>query len=128
MHQPPNANGFYTQGTGTAADVAEAVLDDATALSLSTSGHKRTFTKPAITVPSGKVIAGAVVNARGRIGGSITNARALVRSGATDAISSNLNYGLGFEPRSAIFEQDPSTLAAFTQAGFNAAEFGVEAV
>jgi hypothetical protein len=43
----PTANGTYTDGTGHATDVGEAVLDDSTAIGLPAVGNKHTFTKAA---------------------------------------------------------------------------------
>lgn len=125
----PTANGTYTDGTGAATDVGEAVLDDGTAIGLPAVGNKHTFTKPAIpTVPVGLVIAGMVLNIRGRVGGGVvTDGKAKIRSGTTDSASTGRSFNGGYEPRAAIFTTDPNTGTAWTKTGFDAAEVGVEA-
>jgi hypothetical protein len=129
MNKRPAADGFYnSDGVGTYADIDELVLDDGDAVQLASVGQKRTFTKGAITVPFGLSIAGMVVSARGRTGGAIGDGQAKVRSNGVDENSADLGYGGAYGGKSAFFANDPDTAASWTEAGYNAAEFGFEAV
>lgn len=122
------ANGTYTDGTGAVADVNETPTNDNTIINLPAVGNKKTFTKAAVTVPGSRVIAGLVVNARGRVGGGVvTDGKLRIRSGATDAASGAKGYSASIEPRGHFFATDPATAAAWATAGLNAAEVGVEA-
>jgi hypothetical protein len=124
----PVANGNYADGTGAPADVNEVVLDDGGAINLPAVGNKHTFTKGAIVVPAGLVIASMVVNARTRVGGGVVNhAKIKCRSGAVDANTANLTPDGAYSGRTGEFTTDPNTGTAWAQAGFNAAEFGLEA-
>lgn len=117
-----------TDGTGDYTDVGETVLDDGTAVKLTTATHKRGQTMAAITVPSGLGIGAMVISGRGRVAGTITDGKLGVRgSGGTNSSGSGLSYNSGYEPRQRIVETDPDTAAAFTQSGFNAAEIYEEA-
>lgn len=126
----PSAEGTYgTDGTGAYTDVNEVILDDSTAIQLPTSGQHRTFLKTAIpALPAGMQISGMVINARGRVGGSVTDGKALCKQGGTDSLSAGLAFGAGYEPRSAFFATDPGTSTAWTKAGFDTAEPGFQAV
>lgn len=128
MSKVANANGNYTDGTGTYTDINETALDEGTAIGLPAVGNKKSFTKTAIALPVGQVISGMVVNGRCRVGGVPADAKFLCRSSATDALSSELDLTAGYEPRGKIFTTDPNTAGAWSEAGFNAAEFGMEAV
>lgn len=127
MCKLPSGDGTYTDGTGSYASVDDPVLDDSDAVKLPVVGNKRSFTHGAIALPPGYSIEAAVMNVRGRIGGAPTDAKLFVKHGASEAGSAGLGFNTGYEPRSALFEVDPSTGAAFTEAGFNATEFGIEA-
>lgn len=123
-----NAEGTYTTGTGAYTDINEAVLDDSTSISLPAVNDKHSFAKAAITVPSGQQIAAMIVNARGRVGGgTVTDGKILCRSGTTDSASAGKAFVGGYEPRGHAFDNDPNTATRFTQSGFNAAEFGLQA-
>lgn len=117
-----------TSGTGAFTTINETVLDESTAVNITTSTGKRGQTKAAITVPSGLFIGGMVIGARGRVNGTITNGKVGIRSGGTNYSSANLNYTAGYEPRVYISETDPNTATTFTQSGFNNAEIYEEAV
>jgi len=117
-----------TNGTGAVTTINETVLDESTGVSLTTTAHKRGQTHAAITVPVGYVIGAAVLNARGRAAGTITDGKLGFRSGGTNYSSSGRGYNSGYEPRGYIIENDPNTATRFTQAGFNAAETYLEAV
>ena len=115
--------------SGTFGDINETVLDEGTAVVVATATNKAGFSTGALTVPSGYLIEALVVNARGRIGGSITDGKLGVRgSSGTNSSGSGLAFNGGYEPRCRILETDPDTSAKFTQAGYNAAEVYLEAV
>jgi hypothetical protein len=118
----------YTDGTGSFSDVNETVLNDSTAVVLTAVGNKKGFTKTSISVPTGYIIGAMCVSARGRVnGGTVTDGKLAVASGATYSASSGRSYASGYEPRGTIVENDPDTGTQFTQSGFNAAEIVVEA-
>lgn len=115
--------------SGVFGDINETVLDEGTAVVVSTTTNKAGFSMAALTVPVGYIIAGLVVSARGRVGGSITDGKLGVRgSSGTNSSGSGLTFNGGYEPRCRILETDPDTAAKFTQAGYNAAEVYLEAV
>ena len=115
--------------SGVFGDINETVLDEGTAVVVSTTTNKAGFSMAALTVPAGYIIAGLVVSARGRVGGSITDGKLGVRgSSGTNSSGSGLTFNGGYEPRCRILETDPDTAAKFTQAGYNAAEVYLEAV
>lgn len=115
-----------TGGTGSYTDVNETVLDDSTAILISSAG-KMGQTHAAITVPAGLGISAVVVNARGRVsGGVITDGKLGVRSSSTNSSSSARTYNGGYEPRGAIFTSDPNGGGAWTQTTFNSAESYLE--
>lgn len=123
-----NGEGTYTAGTGAYTAINEVVLDDSTAISLPASGNKHTFTKAAITVPSGYAITSMVVNVRGRVsGGVVTDGKIIIRSGSTDSAPGSESFSGAYEPRRREFALDPNTSSAWGQTPFNAAEFGLQA-
>ncbi|MGV3511894.1 MAG: hypothetical protein ACO1OX_07800 [Novosphingobium sp.] len=126
-------NGDSASNTGAASgvysDVNEAVLDESTAISITTSGNKAGQTHEAITVPPGYVIGAVVVNARGRATGTITDGKLGIRTPATGNTSSTgRSYNGGYEPRSFIVDNNPDTGTRFTESEFNATEIYLEAV
>jgi hypothetical protein len=128
MSSLANANATYTAGTGTYTDINDAVLDEGTAIVLPASGNKKTFTKPAITVPGGYQIAALCLGARARVsGGVVTDGKLTVRSSTTDSSSAVRALTASYESRGFYLDNDPATAARFTQAGYNAVEFGAEA-
>lgn len=125
-------NGNSASNTGAASgaytDVNEAPLDESTSISITTSANKAGLTHAAITVPSGYVIGAAVVTARGRATGSITDGKLGIRTTSTGNTSSTgRTYNGGYEPRSYIVENNPDTATRFTQSEFNATEIYLEA-
>ena len=117
-----------TGGTGTYTDVSETVLNESTAEYVTVSGNRMGQTYANITVPSGYVIGGACMAARGRISGAITDGKLGFLSSASRSTSTGRTYTTGYEPRGYIIETDPATSSAFTQSGFNALETFFEAV
>lgn len=119
----------HTGGTGAYTAINETVLDESTSVTVAASGNKHGQTFADITVPAGYVIGAMVVNARGRVAGTITDGKLGVRgSGGTDSSGSGLSFNGGYEPRCRIVEDDPDTATRWTQSGFNAAEIYEEAV
>jgi hypothetical protein len=125
----PSANGNYTDGTGTAADVGETVLDDGTAISLPAVGNKHTFTKPATaSLPSGLTIAGLLANVRGRVGGgTVTDGKIKCRSSSTDSTTAGKGFVSGYEPRGHFFATDPATGTTWGKTAIDNSEVGLEA-
>lgn len=122
-----NANGTATDGTGTYTDINEAVRDDSTAITLTAVGHRKTFTKAAITLPVGYEITGLVANIRGRVsGGVVADGKAAIRSAAAYHDSAVKAFPATYAPRCNIWETDPGAGGAkFSLANFNAAEVGL---
>lgn len=130
---PRTLNGNSAANTGAASgvygDINETVLDESTSVKISASGNKAGQTKASLTVPAGFIIGAMVVSGRGRVNGTITDAKLGVRSGGgTNSSGSGLSYNGGYEPRQRIVENDPDTATNFTQSGFNNAEIYEEAV
>jgi hypothetical protein len=122
--------GTYQDGTRAYTDINEVVLDDSTAIVLPSHGNKHTFiyAPPDIIVPDGYGTVALCVAARARVsGGTIPDGELLLKSGATLSASSGRAYNSGYEPRGYYAANDPATLNPWTQAGINAAEFGIEA-
>lgn len=117
-----------TGGTGTFSDVAEIVLNEATAENVATVGNKMGQTHTAVTVPVALGIAAVILNGRGRVsGGVITDGKLGIRSGGSNFSSPGLAYNGGYEPRGYMVQSDPATGLAWTQTSFNAAETYIEA-
>lgn len=116
-----------TSGSGAYTTINETPTDDSTAVLLAAAG-KRGQTKASLTIPGGYAIAGLVMNARGRVsGGTITVGKLGVRSSGTNYPSSDKAFGSTYGPRGNIWQTDPATGVAFSQAGFNNAETYLEA-
>jgi hypothetical protein len=115
------------QSSGVYTDVNESPLDDATMINISTSGNKAGVTHAALTLPSGYAISAAIINARGRVAGSITDGKLGWRYGGTNYSSAGKSYTSSFEPRSLISTTNPGTSTAWDQTSYNAAELYLEA-
>lgn len=115
-------------GTGAYTDINETVLDEGTAEVVLAAADKMGQVYADITVPVGYVVGAVVVNARGRIAGTITDGKLGIRSGGTNYSGSGKTYNTGYEPRCRIDETNPNTSASWTEAGVNAAETYIEAV
>jgi len=115
------------QASGVYTDVNEIVLDDSTAISITTSGNKAGQTHAALTVGNGYYIAAMAISARGRASGTITDGKLGARSGGTNYSSAALGYNAGYEPRQSILSNDPATSTSWTTSGFNSAEIYEEA-
>lgn len=115
-------------GTGSYTTINETPLDETNGVSIATATNKQGQTHAAITVPSGYIVDAAVLNARGRASGTITDGKLGFRSGTTNYSSSGRGYNAGYEPRIYIVDNDPDTATRWTQSGYNAAEVYEEAV
>jgi hypothetical protein len=124
-------NGNSASNTGAASgvytDVNETVLDETTAINISASGNKAGQTHATFTLPTGYTIAAAVISARGRATGSITDGKLGWRYSGTNYSSSGKSYNGSYEPRQLISTTNPGTSAAWTQTSFNNAELYLEA-
>ena len=124
----PNANGTYTDGTGSFSDVDDIPLNSSTGKVFSAVGNKATFTKASISFPPGYQIEAVAVNGNSRVsGGSVTQGRNILRIGSTDYNSVDIPLTAAFLPSRSIWENSPATSVKFTPTEFNGMEFGVEA-
>lgn len=114
--------------SGAATNVNEAVNSDATFDSTTSSGAKQTYAMGDVTVPSGFEIKSVFNFVRAKNDGTApNNIKSVIRSGGTDYSSANLSgIGLTFASLGFRYDTDPATSAAWTQAGWNAAEAGYE--
>jgi hypothetical protein len=112
--------------TGAFGNVSEAINSDATLDTALTATLKQSYTMGDVTVPGGFVIQSIFHWLRAKDDGSApANIQSLIRSGGTDFASSNLSgIGTSFVPIGLRYDTDPNTSAAWTQAGWNAAEAG----
>lgn len=123
--QVPAALGTLTDGSGAVSDINETVLDESTSVSLPTSGNKRSFTHPTLTLPAGYMIGAVCAAARGRINGSGPSDGKLGIydiTAATSYLSSGLSLNSGYEPRGAYWAPNPNTATDWTAADWNDAE------
>lgn len=114
--------------SGAYTDVNEAVLSDTTVLTALTAGLKTTLAYGDVTVPTGYSIGSVWLWTRANNdGGAPANLKPVCRSSGTDYSGSSFSgmaVGIGNFPKA--YSSDPATSAAWTQSGYNAAEFGVE--
>lgn len=126
----PNGAGTNAQWTGTFGNVGEAVNDDSTTNATSTVGQKTTYNVGDITVPVNYAIRSVFQWIRGKNDGSSpANIKGVCRSAGTDYVAAANAPGIvtgTFGPLPVRYDNDPATAAAWTQAGFNAAEFGYQ--
>lgn len=123
----PNAIGTTSGWTGVFGDVGEAVENDATTNSSNAVGQKTTYNTTDITLPSGYFIRSVFRWFRGKTDGSSpANFKSVVRSAGADYVAAANVPGIGaaYGPLPARVDTDPATGLNWTQAGFNAAEFG----
>ena len=122
-----NANGTFTDGSGAATDINETGTDDVGTVRLTTASQKRTFTRSAVTIPTGFNISALTLESRMRRAGSSPTGNLLVRSGTSEN-SAAASSSTAFSGRTLIVETDPNTSVAWDQTTFNAAQVGFEAV
>ena len=129
----PNGNGTTNNFTGSDGDSTDNYLqvdedgqDTNTYNSSTTIGHKDlyAFTNLSST-PS--AIAGLHIASYDMTSTSGTFGH-LVRSNVTEDLSAAITPGTSFTNHYSVWETDPDTSAAWTEAGVNAAEFGVEVI
>jgi hypothetical protein len=127
----PQANGAQNQWTveptGMQAWVAVSDGDEASAIRAATAGLRQTFdveALPAMTTPS---INGVQVTLLARKTDAGTGSiRGLAASGASSAVSADIILQEQLAWHTALFERNPNGNVQWTEAAFNAAEFGVE--
>lgn len=127
---PPTGNGSYTAWTGSYLDIDEVPLSDTDFIAGNTNGDKETVVNSAITPITG-VIEAVVVSGRSRRGATgPQNMKIMLRKGGTDYASSTISQTASFAPYQTIWENDPSTGAAWTSgdAFSTSLEYGYEAV
>ena len=124
------ANGALNQWTVEgAASAWEAVSDgdEATAIRAATAGLRQTFDVEALPAMTTPAIHGVQVTLLARKTDAGTGrVRALVASGAQMAVSSDINLQEQLAWHTALFERNPNGNVQWTEAAFNAAEFGLE--
>lgn len=124
------ANGAQNQWTVEgAASAWEAVSDgdEATAIRAATAGLRQTFDVEALPAMTTPAIHGVQVTllARKTDAGN-GRVRGLVASGAQTAVSADILLQEQLAWHTALFERNPNGNVQWTEAAFNAAEFGVE--
>lgn len=121
------AAGANTGWTGAYTDVNEPVNSDTTVNTATTAGLRQTYPITALSIPTGYTINTVMHVFRAKNDGTApVNIKSAVRRAAVnyDNASNVSGLGLGFSPILTRYDTDPSTAAAWTQANFNAAEFG----
>jgi hypothetical protein len=120
------SNSGWTSAAAT--NVNEAVNSDATVDQATSAGLRQTYAMGDVTVPANYVIKSVFHWLRAKNDGSTpANIKSSVRSGGTnyDAASNMAgSIGIGFSSLVQRYDTDPNTSAAWTQAGWNAAEAG----
>jgi hypothetical protein len=125
------ANGALNQWTvepaGLPAWAAVSDGDETTALRAATAGLRQTFDVEALPVMSSPAIHGVQVTllARKTDAGN-GRVRGLVASGASTAVGPDIVLQEQLAWHTAVFERNPNGNVQWTEAAFNAAEFGVE--
>lgn len=121
------AAGGNTGWTGAYTNVNEAVNSDVTIDTAATAALRQTYAMGDVTVPSGYSIATVMHFLRAKNDGAApANIKSAVRQSVTnyDYASNMPGIGTSFAPLAARYDTDPATAAAWTQSGFNSAEFG----
>jgi hypothetical protein len=125
----PSGAGTHSAWSGSWQDVDDPVTNDTNAISASAVGARSTFTAPALDATSpGNVIKAVAVAARIRNDGDVipTNARACLRIGGVDYTApNNMRISAGFVGSVQVFEQNPSTNAAWASISEANGEFGL---
>jgi hypothetical protein len=123
----PNGAGTNAGWTGTFNLVNPVVCTDATNNNSAVAAQKTTYAMGDIVVPALNTIGGVWHWTRGKNdGASPANFKSVCRSAAADfpAAANVPSIGLAYRGLAARWDVDPATAAAWTQANFNAAEFG----
>lgn len=114
--------GTHTDWAGTYTDINEQVTNDNTINQATTAGLVQTYPMANVALPNGYAISSVFNWVRAKNNGNApVNIKSVVRRGGTDYTSGNLSsVGVGFGGAGARYDVDPSTSAAWTQAGWNA--------
>jgi hypothetical protein len=121
------AAGGNSGWTGAYTDVNEAINSDTSFNSATSAGLRQTYAMGDVTVPVGYSIQTVMQFLRAKNDGAVpANIKSSVRQSTTnyDYASNMSGIGTSFAPLCARYDADPSTSAAWTQSGFNSAEFG----
>lgn len=118
----------FTPDTGTAhwSRVADVAPDTSSYVTSSTSGHKDTYQFGDLTAVTGTIHGIQVCNAALKDDAGARSIANVVRSGSTDEISATVALSTSQLFNVSVHETDPNTSAAWTEAGVNAAQFGVK--
>lgn len=124
---PPTGDGAETGFTGTYAEVDDIGINTADIITTAVAA-KRTFTRAAITIPTGNEVKAIAVNAYGRTGlPALDDLTLLVRKGSVNYASGVTILSAGFRFAGNIWELDPSTSAKWdiALASGTSLQFGV---
>jgi hypothetical protein len=128
--EAPTADGTDTDGTGTYANVDEALIDTADVIELAASADRHSFTSPARTGTMNRVL-GVSVSMRMRCDVTGPNqAKFYLKIGGTRYYGSTFTLTTGSLPYSYVWETNPSTGVQWTVSDANSSglEWGVEVV
>lgn len=101
--------------------------DDATSISAASAGLRQSFDIESLPAMSTPVVHGVQLTMLARkTDAGLGKVKGLVVSGAQSAVSAEINLQEQLAWHSAIFERNPNGNVQWTEAAFNAAEFGVE--
>lgn len=128
---PAQADGSLNQWTpssvGTAAWVAVSDELESTSISAPSTGLRQSFDVAPLPVMASPAIYGVQISMLARkTDAGLGKLKGLVVSGAQTAISPDIILQEQLAWQSALFERNPNGSAQWTEATFNAAEFGVE--
>lgn len=125
---PPTGNGTHTDGTGSFADVDEAVTSDLDFINLAANGDSKTFTHAAMSIPPGTVKAVQVESRVRNVATGAQNVKARIRVGGVDYDQGASFAGIGtsFKPYVPQWTSNPAGGAwTPTTAGQTSNEFGL---
>jgi hypothetical protein len=129
----PNADGSNSQFTPSTGSDHYTLVDDSAPnddtdyLSSNTSGHKDTWAFANLTALTSPSLKGVQLNLTAKKDDAGTRLlKPVVKSGSTTSSGSSQGIGTDYRQFAQIYETDPDTSAAWTEAGVNAAEFGGE--
>lgn len=121
-----NSSANTGQASGGYADIHKLGVNDATAMVINTPGNRGGVTKAGVTVPSGYEIAAMVINARARVGGTVTDGSIGVRSAGANYSGAAQHLTGAYGPMRRIATADPAG-GKWTQTKFNNPEIYFEA-
>lgn len=124
-----NGAGSNSEWTGSVTDINEGNNSDITLNSATSAGLTQTYTMGDVTLPSGYVIKSIFQWLRAKNDGvSPLNIKSVLRLGGSNYVSASdlSGIGTGLAPVGTRYDEDPSTAAAWTASGWNAAEMGFQ--